>query len=60
MSKKKPVVSHSVELLQRAASTCEHNAAINADEGEFAQENLNRELAAAYREGAQALIKAGK
>lgn len=43
------------EKLNMSAITCEVNSAINTDEGNFAQRDLNDELAQAYRAGAIAL-----
>lgn len=57
---KKKALANAIELLERHAGICEHNAAINIDEGKWAQEKLNIELAASYREGARVLAKAGK
>lgn len=60
MSKVKESLQASADLLSQAAERCEFNAAINSDEGQWAQQNLNDKLAKAYREGAKALEKAAK
>lgn len=60
MSKKNDGLKASADLLTEAAGRCEYNAAVNNDQGDWAQENLNRQLAKSYREGAAALEKATK
>ncbi|ATW58093.1 hypothetical protein CNR34_00161 [Pseudomonas phage nickie] len=52
---KKKALANAIELLERHAGICEHNAAINNDEGNYAQEKLNRELAESYRAGVSSL-----
>jgi hypothetical protein len=59
MSKKADLKTAGTLLLE-AAERCEYNAAVNNDEGNWSQENLNRQLAKSYREGAAVLEKAAK